>query len=86
MSENQEIRIYRIRISKEAAPDGKALMPYAVICHALGFDPASEFVAVRNGRIGFTAGKPEEVKTLLHNVKCCGFVPTPGLVRAVELC
>ncbi len=58
-------------------------MNYAAVCHKLGIDASIHFVEVHeDGKIGFTCGKPDEVKALLASVREKGMIPTDGLFQA----
>ena len=54
------------------------------IAEKLGFNPNVNFVTYSAGRVGFSAGKPEEVRALLAAVKAAGMRPTRGLRAAAE--
>ena len=57
---------------------------YHEVCHILSMDTEIGFVKItRNGLIGFTCGKPDEIRTLLSAVERCKLVPTAGLRRTV---
>lgn len=52
-------------------------------CNQLGFVPESHFVKINaNGSIGFTAGKPEEIRHLFLNVLSAGLRPSAALREA----
>ena len=56
---------------------------YNAICKTLGFRAAIHFVKVTNhNTITFTAGKPDEIKSLYASVLRCGLKPAASLVHA----
>lgn len=61
----------------------KSKMNYDDICKKLGMDPSIRFVHITTrGTIGFTAGKPEEIRLLLQRVQAAGLKPSAALIRA----
>ena len=59
----------------------KIEMTYESICEDLGdYIPSIHFIEVTTqGRISFTAGKPDEVTTLIANVTSKGYMPSNKL-------
>lgn len=53
---------------------------YKQVCSDLGFSAKSHFVRVTaSGRIGFTVGKPNEIKALRYACYANGYEPTSSL-------
>lgn len=52
---------------------------YEKICRELGFLPEVNFIEIKNGYIGFTCGKPHEIKALYKAVTEAGYAPSKGL-------
>lgn len=50
----------------------------------LGFDPEIGFVTVERGRIGFSAGKSEEIRMLAARATAAGYKLTAALRRAAQ--
>ena len=75
-------KIYNVRKTDGAICE----MQYKDVCKTLGFIPEVRFVEITNrGTIGFSIGKPHEVKALLSACERCGFVPSKKLVEAASL-
>jgi hypothetical protein len=56
---------------------------YQEVCKALGFLPEVQFVKLnRGGSIGFTCGRPQEIRALLKAVNALGLTPSKALVQA----
>ena len=63
----------------------KIEMNYDDICNTLGFIPYVNFVYVTTrGTISFTLGTPNEIRSLLAEVKDNGFKPSKSLVNAAK--
>lgn len=61
-------------------------LSYETICHTLGFVPEVRFVEITNrGTIGFSVGKPNEIKALLSACQKVGYVPSKKLIEAANL-
>lgn len=54
------------------------------VAHQLGFDPNIGFVTVERGRIGFSSGKPEEIRVLAARATAAGYRLTAALRRAAQ--
>lgn len=55
------------------------------IVRLLGFPPEIGFVEIKSGgAIGFTTGKPEEIRSLGRAVERCGFKMSAGLRQQME--
>ena len=53
------------------------------IAKRLGYRPEVGFVqATKTGTVGFSCGKPEEVRELLRRVRAAGLRPSRNLIRA----
>lgn len=52
------------------------------ICDRLGYDAAIGFVTIERGRVGFSFGKPGEIRALAHRATEAGYALTAGLRRA----
>ncbi len=53
---------------------------YRDLCGELGFIPEVRFVKVSTrGHVGFTCGKPDEIRALRQRVRMCGYPMTRGL-------
>lgn len=50
-----------------------------LVSQKLGFDPFCGFVKIVNGRIGFSCGKPEEIKSLYRQCEQFGIPMSAGL-------
>ena len=73
------MKIYSVWINNEKKP-----MTYDDVCHALGISPEVKFVKVTPaGTIGFTAGKPEEVRHLHWMCRQNGFRASKELKKTV---
>lgn len=59
---------------------------YIEVCKQLGFSPEVHFVKLNpGGSIGFTAGKPDEIRSLLAACERHGLRPSRGLRDAAKL-
>ena len=59
---------------------------YSEICKLLGFDASSKFVEItKNGSVGFTCGKPDEIRALYHASVTNGLRPSRELLRAMRV-
>ena len=54
------------------------------ICDRLGYDPNTGFVTLERGRIGFSFGKPGEIRALARLATEAGYALTAGLRRAAK--
>ena len=54
------------------------------ICDRLGYDAAVGFVTIERGRVGFSSGKPGEIRALARLATEAGYALTAGLRRAVR--
>lgn len=75
------------RFPERLGSEGRKQMTkkYEALCARLGFSSTANFVRVhRGGAIGFTAGKPAEVRQLLAAVRSAGMRPAKGLVAAAS--
>ena len=54
------------------------------VARELGFDPAVRFVTFRRNRVGFTAGKPDEVGELAYRAIRAGYRITRELANAAN--
>jgi hypothetical protein len=54
-------------------------MTYVQVCEKLGIDSTIHFVTWERGRVGFTCGKPEEIRYLQRRCKQFGFKMTKSL-------
>lgn len=53
---------------------------YRRVCKDLGFNPYVRFVRLyQGGTIGFTVGRPEEIKSLAWEAHCQGYKLSPSL-------
>lgn len=85
--------IQRIERLEQAPEEGgfvpvrqvKQKMTYEEVCKELGdYIPSVGFIKITTrGTIGFTLGKPHEIRTLLRNVRVHGFVASKKLEDAV---
>lgn len=75
------------KIYKVKKNDGTVCeMQYNDVCKTLGFIPDIGFVEITNrGTIGFSVGKPSEVKDLLSACRREGYVPSGRLEKAANL-
>jgi hypothetical protein len=71
-----------MRTSQKVAIEEAREYSYAAICDKLGMDPDIHFVSVNSrGEIGFTAGKPEEIKLLIQRASESGMQASKSLLR-----
>jgi hypothetical protein len=62
----------------------KVEMNYKDVCKELGYKPDVNFVKVNNqGYIGFTVGKPDEIRRLYRNVTNKGFTPSKSFTKRI---
>ena len=54
------------------------------VASQLGFDPEIGFVTVERGRIGFSIGKPQEIRALAARATAAGYKLTAALRRAAQ--
>lgn len=54
---------------------------YNAICTELGFRSEIHFVTIERGRIGFTCGKPQELRALAYAARQAGYAITKNLAR-----
>lgn len=81
---------YKTMTARVFDGDGKQLFDgpapefdvYVATCKQLGFDAAMKFVEIKRGKIGFTCGKPEEIRALRRAAIDAGFAITKGLKEA----
>lgn len=67
------------------AKEEDAMTKYESMCQKLGYRPEVGFVKLTSrGTIGFTLGKPEEIRTLYHRVLDAGMRPSKNLCKAYE--
>ena len=60
---------------------------YIQVCRDLGFIPEVEFVKIHpGGAIGFTAGKPDEIRALAAAATAHGYKLSKGLRDALTRC
>lgn len=65
--------------------NGKKLSrSYEDICKDLGFLPEIHFVKVKRAKIGFTLGKPHEIKALYAAVVENGYEPSNELINTIK--
>lgn len=58
---------------------------YLEVCERLGMDPRIRFVRLtRRGTVGFTVGKPDEIRLLLRRCKEAGLKPSRSLQRTAQ--
>lgn len=58
---------------------------YEAVCKMLGMDSSIHFVKInRGGYIGFSCGKPDEIKLLYSRVISAGFRPSAGLKKTIN--
>jgi hypothetical protein len=63
---------------------GQAIINAAKVATQLGFDPQIGFVTVERGRIGFSIGKPEEIRALAARATAAGYKITAALRLAAK--
>ena len=54
------------------------------VASQLGLDPEIGFVTVERGRIGFSIGKPQEIRALAARATAAGYKLTAALRRAAQ--
>lgn len=75
----------RGKIMKVFKNGSKIEMAYDAICKDLGFVPDVHFVKVTTqGRISFTCGKPDEVRSLVGAARRNNYMPADKLLEATK--
>jgi len=64
--------------------DRERLAALEGICDLLGYDAAIGFVTLERGRVGFSFGKPGEIRALARRATEAGYALTAGLRRALR--
>lgn len=74
-------RLYKIR--RESG--GYVERTYEELCHELEFVPSAHFVEIeQDGTIGFTIGKPDEIRHLLFMIRQMGYVPSKEMMETAH--
>lgn len=55
-----------------------------IVCDALGYAAEVGFVTVERGRVGFSSGRPEEIRTLARRAREAGYRITGTLAGAAK--
>lgn len=61
-----------------------AIINATKVATQLGFDPQIGFVTVERGRVGFSTGKPEEIRALAARATAAGYKLTAALRLAAQ--
>jgi hypothetical protein len=70
-------------MSSESFGTNPATERYNEVCGILGVEPSINFVRIHaDGSIGFSCGKPDEVRWLLRQCKRKGLRPNKSLIEA----
>lgn len=54
------------------------------VCDTLGYAAEVGFVTVERGRVGFSAGRPEEIRTLARRAREAGYRITAALASVAK--